>query len=89
MVATRQSLVFRAFARSQRVGMRGRFCALGYGSGGSVGRAAIVFVTLFVSMDVCVKSTVVGLSVGIACGGDAKVGAPPLIECQSSSCVTH
>jgi hypothetical protein len=52
MEATRQSLVSRAFTRSQRVGVRGKVCALGDGSGGSVGRVAVFFFTLFLSWDV-------------------------------------
>jgi hypothetical protein len=52
MEATRRSFVSRAFTRLQRVGVRGKVCALGVGSGGSVGRGAVVFVTLFVSWDV-------------------------------------
>ena len=59
--ATIWSLVYRAFTRSWRVGVRGKLCALGVRFGGSVGRVAVVFVTLFVSWDVCVKYTIVGL----------------------------
>ena len=52
MVATKRSLMSRAFNRSQKVGVRERIRELGDGSGGSVGRVAVVFVTLFVFGDV-------------------------------------
>ena len=37
---------------------------------------AEVLVTLVVSWEVFVRSTITGLSVGLACNGDAKLGGP-------------
>ncbi len=56
--------------------MQEGMCALVVRFGGSVGRVAVVFVTLCVYWGVCVRSTIAGSSVGIACGGDVKMGAP-------------
>jgi len=49
MGTTRWSLVSRAFTRSRRVGVREGVCALVVRFGGSVGRVAVVFITLLVS----------------------------------------
>ena len=73
MGTTRRSSVSRAFTMSRRVGVRGGVCAWDVGFVGSMRRIAVVFVTLFVSWEVCVRSTIAGLSVGTACSGDAKI----------------
>jgi hypothetical protein len=58
------------------VGVRDGVCVWVVGFVGLVRRVAVVIVTLFISWEVCVRSTVAGLSVGISCSGDAKVGGP-------------
>ena len=76
MGTTRRSSVSWAFARSRRVSVRDGVCAWVVGFVGSVRRVIVVFITLFISSEVCVSSTIAGLLVGIACIGDVEIGGP-------------
>ena len=56
--------------------MRDGVCAWVVEFVGSVRRVAVGFVTLFISWEMCVRSTIAVFSVGISCSDDAKVGGP-------------
>ena len=76
MGTARWSSVSMAFTRSRRVGVWDGVCAWVVEFVGSVRRVAVSFVTLYISCEVCVRSTITGFSVGIPCSDDAKVEGP-------------
>ena len=73
MGATRRSSASNAFTRSRRVGVRDGVSVWVVGFVRSGRRVVVGFVTLFISWEACMRSTIAGLSVGIACSGDAKI----------------